>query len=120
MSLLAQQNDNGISFRADDFKLICVDLLYVGHGDVKGSGQTVVHLARVGANHFIPLVSARKDGAAPQHCDMVVDGSPAQTSSAQPQLDHHMAPRLPSVVMVVITSLIRPFLMTSPEHGEHL
>jgi len=37
------------------FRIICVDLQYVGHGDIVGDGHVTLHVARVNGNHFIPL-----------------------------------------------------------------
>ena len=57
---LARLNENGASFRADDFKVVCVDLLYIGNGDVDGCGTQTLHLARENANHFVPLFQIRE------------------------------------------------------------
>ena len=37
------------------FRIICVDLRYIGNGDVVGEGPREVIIARENANHFIPL-----------------------------------------------------------------
>ena len=37
-------------------KFICADLVYVGQGDIVGSGPVTYHLARVHTNHFVPLI----------------------------------------------------------------
>jgi len=40
----------------DLFRVACVDLAFPGHGDVVGTGPTILHIARVGTNHFVPLL----------------------------------------------------------------
>ena len=45
----------GPKFTQEQFKLICVDIEYAGHGEVVGAGHTALYIARVHANHFIPL-----------------------------------------------------------------
>ena len=39
----------------DKFTIKCVDLRYRGNGEVVGDGPWVIRIARVNANHFIPL-----------------------------------------------------------------
>ena len=39
----------------EQVNIICVDVEYVGNGEVVGTGQLVLHIARVHGNHFIPL-----------------------------------------------------------------
>ena len=40
----------------DLYRIICLDLV-IGHsGDVVGTGHTTLHIARVGLNHFVPLI----------------------------------------------------------------
>ena len=53
---LARLNANNASFQADNFKLVCIDLFFVGHGDVVGDGLETLYLAREDANHFVPLI----------------------------------------------------------------
>ena len=52
---LAWFNENDATFHPDDFKVVCVDLLYIGNGDVVGGGAQTLHIARENANHFVPL-----------------------------------------------------------------
>ena len=52
---LGRYNKIGAVFSADDFKVVCVDLLYVGNGDVIGCGTQTLYLARESQNHFVPL-----------------------------------------------------------------
>jgi hypothetical protein len=52
---LGRYNKIGAVFNADDFKVVCVDLLYVGNGDVIGCGTQTLYLARESQNHFVPL-----------------------------------------------------------------
>ena len=45
---------------AVDFRIVCVDLTLIGHGNVLPRGvpqgqRTTLHIARVNGNHFIPL-----------------------------------------------------------------
>ena len=37
-------------------RFVCADIVYLGHGDVVGTGAAVFHLARTGANHFVPPI----------------------------------------------------------------
>jgi len=37
------------------FRIVCVDLQYLGQGDIIGNGDVTFHIARVHGNHFIPL-----------------------------------------------------------------
>ena len=37
------------------FRIVCVDLSYIGNGSVVGEGPREVIIARENANHFIPL-----------------------------------------------------------------
>ena len=39
----------------ETFRIVCVDLTYHGNGDVVGQGAQTLYIARVGANHFVPL-----------------------------------------------------------------
>ena len=46
---------------AVDFRIVCVDLTLIGHGNVLPRGvpqgqRTTLHIARVNQNHFIPLL----------------------------------------------------------------
>ena len=43
---LSEGDDNGITVRAAQLQIICVDLLYVGHCDVVGIGGEVLYIAR--------------------------------------------------------------------------
>ena len=41
---------------ADNFRVVCIDLQYVGHGDVVGTGPETLYIARENATHFVPLI----------------------------------------------------------------
>ena len=46
----------GQPLQPEEFKIICVDIEYLGNGDVVGDGPRVLHIARENADHFIPVV----------------------------------------------------------------
>ena len=39
----------------EDYKIICIDAMYIGNGDVEGDGANIIYIARQDANHFVPL-----------------------------------------------------------------
>ena len=43
------------AFDPDRFRIVCIDRQYRGNGDVEGNGPVALHIARVNANHFVPL-----------------------------------------------------------------
>ena len=45
----------GMNLTPQDFSIICVDALHVGHGDREGTGTRTLYIARQNANHFVPL-----------------------------------------------------------------
>jgi hypothetical protein len=52
---------------AAKFRLVCVDMCWVGHGDVlpagaAAAGRSTLHIARVNTNHFVPLQPSRVRG----------------------------------------------------------
>ena len=57
---LGRLDENGAGFDADDFKVVCIDLLYIGHGDVLGCGPQTLYLARGNANHFVHLFQVQE------------------------------------------------------------
>ena len=46
----------GQRLRPESFRIVVVDVEYLGHGDVAGDGPTTFHIARENGNHFIPLI----------------------------------------------------------------
>ena len=52
IGLLGQKNT---ILRPEQFRIVCVDLAFVGNGDVEGTGPTTLYIAREGASHFVPL-----------------------------------------------------------------
>ena len=38
------------------YKIICVDAMFIGNGDVEGNGSTTLYIARQNANHFVPFL----------------------------------------------------------------
>ena len=48
----------GQRLRPQSFRIVCVDLEYMGHGDVVGEGPVMLHIARENGNHFVPLEKA--------------------------------------------------------------
>ena len=42
------------------FRVVCVDLVHVGNGDVVGDGPHTIHMAREGQVHFVPLIRLRR------------------------------------------------------------
>ena len=57
IELLFEADQSGkVKCCRESFKITCVDLRYMGHGDVVGYGPHHLYIARVGANHFIPLI----------------------------------------------------------------
>ena len=40
---------------ASNYTITCIDLHYEGNGDVVGNGERALFIARVHANHFVPL-----------------------------------------------------------------
>ena len=69
VNLLGERNENRVHEHnavrrvdawASRFQVICVDLTWIGNGEVfpRGvrEGRTMLHLARVNQNHFIPLI----------------------------------------------------------------
>ena len=59
---LSLYNHGQTHFTPADFKFVCLDLLYVGNGDVAGEGPNILHIARENANHFVPLFHAASLG----------------------------------------------------------
>ena len=47
----------GQDFAATEFKIVCVDAMFIGNGDVEGNGPRPLYIARQNANHFVPLLS---------------------------------------------------------------
>ena len=64
------------------YKIVCVDVAWIGHGDVENEkGLKTLYIARQNANHFVPLLSvdAVEEDAARQFlassvCDADADG----------------------------------------------
>ena len=81
----------GQDFAATSFKIVCVDAMFIGNGDVEGNGSTPLYIARQNANHFVPLLSrntANNDrfisgSAGPSHKASEEDG----TDEAEPSDD---------------------------------
>ena len=46
----------GQRLRPESFRIVVVDVEYLGHGDVAGGGPTTFHIAWENGNHFIPLI----------------------------------------------------------------
>ena len=44
---------------SDIHKVVCVDMIYMGEGDVVGSGSKRLVIARQNQNHFVPLIACR-------------------------------------------------------------
>ena len=38
------------------YKIICIDAMFIGNGDVEGNGSRCLYIARQNANHFVPLL----------------------------------------------------------------
>ena len=45
----------GLNLTPESFRIICVDALHLGNGDVEGTGARTLYIARQNANHFVPL-----------------------------------------------------------------
>ena len=45
----------GRPLRPETFRIIAVDVEFLGNGDVLGEGPNTLHLARENGNHFVPL-----------------------------------------------------------------
>ena len=41
------------------FRIVCVDLVHLGHGDVVGDGPHTIYIAREGQVHFVPLIGVQ-------------------------------------------------------------
>ena len=46
----------GREFLPSAYKIVCVDVTFIGHGDTEGTGANILYIARQNANHFVPLV----------------------------------------------------------------
>ena len=38
-------------------QIVCVDVSYAGNGEAVGTGHMTLHLAKIGTNHFTPLIA---------------------------------------------------------------
>ena len=45
------------------YKIICVDSMFIGNGDVEGNGSSTLYIARQNANHFVPLLRRHDESA---------------------------------------------------------
>ena len=62
----------GRDLMPSSFKIVCVDVMFIGNGDVEGNGATVLYIARQNANHFVPLLRrtvADEDDAPSENLD---------------------------------------------------
>ena len=55
ISNLASRQRGGRPIDTSVFQIVCVDLQYLGHGDIVGNGLVTLHIAREHGCHFIPL-----------------------------------------------------------------
>ena len=46
----------GRKFVPSAYKIICVDAMFIGNGDVEGNGSRTLYIARQNADHFVPLL----------------------------------------------------------------
>ena len=46
----------GSKFVPSAYKIICVDAMFIGNGDVEGNGSRILYIARQNTNHFVPLL----------------------------------------------------------------
>jgi len=62
----------GRELMPSSFKIVCVDVMFIGNGDVEGNGATVLYIARQNGNHFVPLLRhsvADEDDASSENGD---------------------------------------------------
>ena len=76
----------------DRYKTVCVDVELMGNGDVVGTGSNTLYMARVGGNHFVPLIPKQNSGStveetgvqpSPSHDDVGSVGESGAQSSDQ-------------------------------------
>ena len=54
----------GKKIDASAYRIICVDAMFVGNGDVEGNGSHTLYIARQNADHFVPLLRRTIDNCA--------------------------------------------------------
>ena len=47
---------NLLGKNANDYSILCVDVVHQSSGDKVGEGPTVLYIARIRENHFVPLL----------------------------------------------------------------
>ena len=64
-------NGGPISLNPENFRIVCVDMMFIGSGDVEGDGPISIYIARQNANHFVPLLRSRAsvNSSGPSACD---------------------------------------------------
>jgi len=69
LELLAQHNLCERNFDVNDCRIVCVDMILCGHGDVVGSDEAhhILYICRQNMNHFVPLFRLR-GSAEPMAC----------------------------------------------------
>ena len=56
LDALLQHGRQAAPGASESYTIVCVDMGCIGNGDVVGDGGTEVFIARVGGNHFVPLI----------------------------------------------------------------
>ena len=76
----------GMNLAPQDFSIICVDALHLGHGDREGTGTRTLYIARQNANHFVPLFHCPRGveeiRAAASHIPLGPSGSASSAEAA--------------------------------------
>ena len=56
IQFLGAASNTVTALNPDRYRIVCIDRRYPGNGDVEGNGAITLHIARVNANHFVPLL----------------------------------------------------------------
>ena len=56
IEFLGTNSPTGNALDPSRFRIVCIDRRYPGNGDVEGDGAVTLFIARVNANHFVPLI----------------------------------------------------------------
>ena len=64
----------GSKFVPSAYKIICVDAMFIGNGDVEGNGSRILYIARQNANHFVPLLRRAATDKKRNYVHAMLDG----------------------------------------------
>ena len=114
------------------YKIVCLDAMFIGNGDVEGTGAISLYIARQNANHFVPLlrpdtfdsdddISGSRSASNKSSCDEA-DPNPTEDKPDEPPPDDLSAGNTETAAIVAksfasLQSLAADASSKSERHG---